>query len=178
MFSASRRHRHVVHIDHVPTEEEGHLGFAHLRKQLWLAAGGKQVACTWYEVPPGKQAAPHQFHTTYEEAIFVLEGKGAARIGDDKIGISAGDYIACPPGPAAAHSIINTGDAPLRYLCVSTVSSTDVTVYPDSGKIAISARADPTLDDANQTAWVDTIVNDQTSIEFYQGETGPRGSEP
>jgi uncharacterized cupin superfamily protein len=170
MFSAVRRHPNVVHIDHVPSDEEAHGRFAFTRRKLWLEAAGRQLACSWYEVPPGKQAVPHHFHSAFEEAIFVLEGKGAARIGDERLPIAAGDYIAYPAGPATAHSIINTSDAPLRYLRLSTLHTMDIVVYPDSNKISFAAGLDPTRAQSEQSPWVMKIVKDQPSVDYYEDE--------
>ena len=39
-----------------------------------------------------------------------------------------------PTGPGTAHQIINTSDAPLTYLALSTKRSPDACYYPDSDK--------------------------------------------
>ena len=43
-----------------------------------------------------------------------------------------------PPG---AHRLDNTGDRPLRYLCISTMLTTEICGYPDSGKFACYSAA-------------------------------------
>ncbi|MGH8179037.1 MAG: cupin domain-containing protein [Steroidobacter sp.] len=172
MYSAVRRHPHVVHTNKAPGFEESHGRFAFASKRLWVGADGKSISCSWYEVPPGKQAFPHHFHSAVEEAVFVLEGKGATRIGDERIPISAGDYITYPPGPASAHSIINTSDEPLRYLCMSTVTDMDIIVYPDSNKISFGSGFDPAKTPQEQTPWIAKIIRDQPSIGYYDGEDG------
>jgi uncharacterized cupin superfamily protein len=92
-------------------------------------------------VPPGKRAFPFHNHLVNEEMFFVLEGAGEIRIGESVHPIRAGDVIACPPGGAeAAHQIINTGSAELRYLAVSTKLSPEVAEYPDSGKFGVLAE--------------------------------------
>ena len=171
MYSAVRRHPNVVHIDKAPALDQKHGRFEFTNKRLWAGANGREISCSWYEVPPGKQAFPHHYHSAVEEAVFVLEGHGATRIGDERIPIAAGDYITYPPGPPA-HSILNTGDAPLRYLCISTVTTVDVIVYPDSNKIAFGGGFDPAQSPREQTPWVAKIIRDQPSVGYYEGEDG------
>ncbi len=136
-------------------------------------ANAQQLACAWYETPPGAQSHPHHFHGAIEEAVFVLEGKGALRIGDERIAIAAGDYIALPAGPLHSHSLTNTSDEPLRYLCMSTVSNVDVIGYPDSNKVAFTAGAGASAD-PNAAPWVARTIRDQPSVDYYDGEDEAR----
>jgi mannose-6-phosphate isomerase-like protein (cupin superfamily) len=181
MPERARRHPNVVHVDEVPAREEKRGRFGFRGKRIWPEAKGKSLACSWFEVPPGKQAFPHHFHSAFEEAIFILEGEGTARIGEDRVAVGPGDYIAYPPGPAGAHSLINTGKEPLRYLCFSTVQTLDIVVYPDSKKIAFAAGVDPAKGLRAGGAWVMRLIKDQPSVDYYEGEnTGedPPGDAP
>jgi uncharacterized cupin superfamily protein len=85
-------------------------------------------------VPPGKRACPYHFHYAQEEAFVVLEGSGTLRVADEMLPIRTGDVIFIPPGPEYPHQIINTSDAALKYLSISTMDSPEVVEYPDSGK--------------------------------------------
>jgi uncharacterized cupin superfamily protein len=99
--------------------------------------GAKKLGYNITAVPPGKRAYPFHSHRVQEEMFYVLEGAGEVRIGAERFAIRAGDIIACPcGGPETAHQIINTGEAELRYLAVSTKESPEICEYPDSGKIA------------------------------------------
>ncbi len=70
--------------------------------------------------------------------FFVLEGAGEVRIGGETFPIKKGDFIACPPGgPELAHQIVNTSDAELKYLAVSTKESPEIAEYPDSKKFGV-----------------------------------------
>ena len=133
----SRRHPHVVNLDEVQVRSDPHGRFDPRERFLGEAAGGRQLGCCHVELPPDKVAWPFHHHCTNEEAIYVLEGSGTARIGDASIEIRAGDYLAFPAGPAAAHQTINTGAGPLRYLCFSTRIPTDVIGYGDTGKVGV-----------------------------------------
>jgi len=85
-------------------------------------------------VPPGKRACPYHFHYSQEEMFVVLEGEGTLRVAGQMIPIRAGDVITIPPGPEYPHHILNTSDAPLKYLSISTMEVPEVCEYPDSGK--------------------------------------------
>jgi uncharacterized cupin superfamily protein len=115
--------------------------FGHRRKRLGSAAGGRRVGCSLYEVEPGRAAFPRHYHLANEEAIYVLEGSGTLRLGEEgeEVALSLGDYVALPVGADGAHQLVNTSRAVLRYLCLSTVVEPDVLVYPDSGKVGLYA---------------------------------------
>ena len=71
-----------------------------------------------------------------EEAIYVLEGSGTLRIGEEEVPISKGDYVTFPAArEEGAHQLVNTSNSTLRYLCFSTMIEPDAMIYPGSGKI-------------------------------------------
>ncbi|RQP26769.1 cupin domain-containing protein [Piscinibacter terrae] len=93
-------------------------------------------------VQPGMRSCPYHFHYAQEEAFVVLRGEGTLRVAGEMIPIRAGDTIFIPPGPEYPHQIINTSDAPLEYLSISTKENPEVVEYPDSGKYLASASRD------------------------------------
>jgi uncharacterized cupin superfamily protein len=104
--------------------------------------GAKKLGYNLTAVPPGKRAYPFHNHRLNEEMFYVIAGSGELRIGSETYPIRAGDVIACPPGgQEAAHQIINTGSAELKYLAVSTKEEPEVCEYPDSGKIGVLTSA-------------------------------------
>lgn len=104
--------------------------------------GARQLGYRVTEVPPGKTAWPFHNHHANEEMFFILEGSGTLRHGAQRHPLRAGDFIAALAGDAGtAHQIVNDSDAPLRYLCVSTMLRPDITEYPDSGKFSASSGA-------------------------------------
>jgi uncharacterized cupin superfamily protein len=64
----------------------------------------------------------------------VLEGSGTLRVAGEMLPLVAGDVIFIPPGAEYPHQIINTSDAPLKYLSISTRDMPEICEYPDSGK--------------------------------------------
>ena len=89
---------------------------------------------------PGKRGCPYHFHHAQEELFVVLEGRGTLRVAGELLPIRAGDVIFIPPGPAYPHQIINSSDAPLKYLSISTRETPEVCEYPDSGKFLATAQ--------------------------------------
>ena len=66
-------------------------------------------------LPVGGQTAPH-YHPKTEEIYYLLAGAGQMRIEDEICEVRPGDAIAIPPG--ARHTISNTGETTLRFLCM------------------------------------------------------------
>jgi len=123
--------------------EHDHGDAAFRRKQLGAAADGEAIGCSLYEVPPDHEAWPYHYHTANEEGLYVLAGAGVVRDANGHTPIEAGDYLAFPPGAEGAHAVVNDGDAPLRYLMVSTMTEPDITVYPESGTFGVFVGAPP-----------------------------------
>ena len=144
--------------------------FGHRRKQLGAAAGGRRLGCSLYEVPPGRTAFPRHYHLANEEALYVLEGSGTLRNGQEgeEVGLSRGDYVALPAGAAGTHQLVNTSGAALRYLCFSTMAEPDVMVYPDSGKIGVFGGAAPGGPKGERT--FSRFLRDDAEVGYYEGE--------
>ena len=90
-------------------------------------------------VPPGKRTCPYHFHHAQEELFVILAGAGTLRVSGEMLPIRGGDVIFIPPGPEYPHQIINTSDAALHYLSISTRESPEIVEYPDSDKFLASA---------------------------------------
>ncbi len=106
--------------------------------------GARKLGYNLTEIAPGKAAFPMHSHRANEEMFFVIEGVGELRMGDVRYPVRAGDVIACPPGgPETAHQLINTGEATLKCLAVSTMEYPEVCEYPDSGKFLAATGVAP-----------------------------------
>ena len=115
-------------------------------------------------VPPGKRSCPYHFHYAQEEMFVILEGEGTLRVAGEMIPIRAGDVIGIPPGPEYPHQIINTSNAPLKYLSISTQEVPEVCEYPDSGKyLAYSRTKGPLLDGGR-------MHRPDTDLDYWDGE--------
>jgi uncharacterized cupin superfamily protein len=134
-------------------------GFAFRRKRLGAAAGGTGIGVSWFELQPGQKAFPHHFHLANEEAVFILEGEGVVRLGDEEHRVRAGDYLAFPPGPPA-HQISNRSEAPLRFLALSTMLEPEIAVYPDSKKLGVLSRRHGIV----------SVHRQGDAVDYYEGE--------
>ena len=119
-------------------------------------------------MPQGKRPSPGHYPLANEEAIFVLEGRGTLRIGGKEVAISAGDYATLLAGEEGSHQTINTSDAPLRYLCFSTMAAPDVMVYPDSNKVGIFGGSAPGGPKAKRT--YSKFLGADAEVGYYEGE--------
>jgi uncharacterized cupin superfamily protein len=114
-------------------------------------------------VPPGKQSCPYHFHHAQEEMFIVLQGSGTLRVAGERLPIRAGDVIFIPAGPEYPHHIINTSDAPLQYLSISTRETPEVCEYPDSGKYMAMVRGEG-------ARGFEAIQRTSASLDYWDGE--------
>lgn len=85
-------------------------------------------------VSPGMRSCPYHFHYAQEEAFVILEGEGSLRLAGEMLALTAGDTVFIPPGSDYPHQIVNTSNAPLKNLSISTRETPEVVEYSDSGK--------------------------------------------
>jgi uncharacterized cupin superfamily protein len=130
--------------------------------------GAQKLGYNLTVVPPRKKAFPLHNHRANEEMFFILEGSGELRMGKERYPLRAGDVVCCPPGGAeTAHQIINTSDAELKYLSVSTRISPEIAEYPESGKFGMFAE----LIDANGQPQVFRFIGRQDrGVDYWDGE--------
>ena len=100
--------------------------------------------------------------------FYVLEGNGTLRHAEEEFPIRAGDFIASPADPQQPHQIINTSDAKLSYIALSTMEAADVMHYPDSDKYGVwhgDAR-----DRRNPNNFI-IFARKGTAVEYWDGES-------
>ena len=114
-------------------------------------------------VAPGKRSCPYHLHHAQEEMFVVLEGSGTLRVAGEMLPLVQGDVVFIPPGSEYPHQIINTSDAPLKYLSISTKDSPEICQYPDSGKYLAMAARD------GETAF-DAIQRSDATLDYWAGE--------
>jgi uncharacterized cupin superfamily protein len=102
--------------------------------RLARGTAAQKLGASYDVLEPGKRGCPYHFHHAQEEMFVILEGEGTLRVAGQTIPVKTGDVIFIPPGPEYPHQIINTSDARLRYLSVSTRETPEVCEYPDSDK--------------------------------------------
>jgi uncharacterized cupin superfamily protein len=166
--AAMANHKNIAHLSDVPIEQmktpDGST-FGGQRRRVGTAIGAKKLGYSFFSVPPGKTGFPFHLHHANEEMIYVVEGEGMLRFGKEESKISAGMFIAFPPGPDHPHQLINTSSRDLRYLCVSTMEYPEITEYPDSKKIGAltSSPHDPGFR---------AFYRKEANVTYYEGEDG------
>jgi len=113
--------------------------FAICFKHLTSAIAGDDynVGVALEELPAGKQSNQFHFHMLEEEHIYVLEGSCTLRLGEERIPMTAGDYVMFPAGREVGHCLINETREVCRYLVIGEHNPNEVSVYPDSNKVQV-----------------------------------------
>ena len=103
-------------------------------KVRWLVGkpdGAENFSMRQFEV--GVDGFTPRHSHPYEHEVFVLEGNGTVLEGDTLHNIKSGDVIFVQPDEV--HQFKNTGDTPLKFLCLIPNSAMDkpVTQAPECG---------------------------------------------
>ncbi|MDX1404651.1 MAG: cupin domain-containing protein [Woeseiaceae bacterium] len=95
--------------------------------------GLKRTGVSKVMVPPGKESFAYHSHDLEEEWIYILEGKGLARIDGKEYEVAAGDFMGFP-APGVAHHLTNPFDRELVYLMGGEAREIEIADFPDHGK--------------------------------------------
>jgi uncharacterized cupin superfamily protein len=109
--------------------------------RLARGTAARKLGASIDTVAPGMRSCPYHCHHAQEEMFVILAGHGTLRVADEMLPLRAGDIAFIPPGPDYPHQIINTSDAPLKYLSISTRETPEICEYPDSGKFLATAAS-------------------------------------
>jgi len=104
--------------------------------RLSRPAGLQRAHVNLLRVPPGKEAFMLHRHSVQEEWSYIVEGEGTAQIGEEKIKVGAGDFIAFPLN-GKAHTIVNTGTGDLVYLTGGEDTPYDIGHFPSVKKMIV-----------------------------------------
>lgn len=134
--------------------------------------GAKHLGFNLTVVPAGKTAFPFHNHRINDELFLILKGSGEVRIGDDRFPIREGDLLCFPPGgPETAHQIINSSNAELRYLAVSSTISPEIAEYPDSDKKAVIQELEGKTESGLPNMWRLMMHSKDTRVDYWKGES-------
>jgi uncharacterized cupin superfamily protein len=162
--------KHIINLADVPLDKikapEGS-PFGGARRRAGAHIGAQKLGYSFFYVPPGKAAFPFHAHSRNEEMIYVIEGEGVLRFGQEETAVAPGTIVACPVGVEFSHQLVNTGAAELRYLVVSTMDFPDICEYPDSNKVGAYATGAA----GAQVGLRALYVKDQ-NVDYYAGEDG------
>lgn len=155
----------IMNVDDAKFDDIEENGFyTSSRAVIGARIGAKKLGYNLTLLPPGRAQCPFHAHRAEEEMFLILEGEGELRYGEKRFALRPFDVIACPTGgPETAHQIINTGETPMRYLSLSTLSEVEVCEYPDGGKIGVfaGARGDGRLR---------KLFRAETDVDYYDRE--------
>jgi uncharacterized cupin superfamily protein len=112
------------------------------RSKISTGTAAKKLGASFDSLAPGKRVCPYHLHHAQEEMFVVLEGSGTLRVAGEMLPIKAGDVIFIPAGPEYPHQIINSSEATLKYLSISTMEEPEICEYPDSGKFMAEGSMD------------------------------------
>lgn len=97
---------------------------------LGHASGLTTLGVRLVTIRKGHESTEFHRHLNDEEFVYILSGRGIARVGERSIEVQAGDYLGYRKnGPA--HSLSNPHDDDLIYLMAGTRSDVDICEYPD-----------------------------------------------
>jgi quercetin dioxygenase-like cupin family protein len=111
-----------------PMEMEGVSGVT-MRMMVGRGDGAPNFAMRHFTVEPGGHTPRHRHD--YEHEIYIVEGAGQIENDGAKQGIRAGDVIFVEPN--VTHQFVNTGAAPLKFLCLVPVTFDCGKPTPGSG---------------------------------------------
>ncbi|MEO8290496.1 MAG: cupin domain-containing protein [Gaiellaceae bacterium] len=95
-------------------------------------AGSLETGLSHMTLQPGEEGYVPHCHSAEEELFFVLEGSGAAFLGDESANVRAGSIVSRPAGTSVPHSFRAGGDG-LVYLAYGTREPNDIVFYPRAG---------------------------------------------
>ncbi|MEM7077765.1 MAG: cupin domain-containing protein [Pseudomonadota bacterium] len=99
-------------------------------RNLTTASGLERIGIHISRIEPGHDSTTHHYHDADEEFLYILSGRGVARIGDETFEVGPGDFMGFPV-PSPAHSLHNPFDEDLVYLMGGERWAVDVVHYPD-----------------------------------------------
>jgi uncharacterized cupin superfamily protein len=121
--------------DELPELGDGIRGRRLVREEGWPLA-----AAVW-ELPPGSRGLPYHFHHGTEEYLVVLRGTATLRTPDGERELKEGSVAHFAPRAEGAHTVMNLGDEPVRYLMIGAHASPDIVEYLDEGTFAAMAKS-------------------------------------
>ena len=149
-----------------PDDEEA--GFFQRRARVGRQAGAQRLGASLYELPPGRAAWPYHLQYANEEMLIVLSGRPSLRTPEGWRELAEGEVVAFPRGDRGAHQVVNRSDANVRMLVVSEMNAPELSVYPDSGKVASFAVA-PGSDEEG----LKELFRLSDAVDYWDGENPP-----
>ncbi len=110
-----------------------------LTRTLGTATGMQRIGVHLVRLAPGRDSTQHHYHDADEEFLYVISGRGTARVGDDCFEVGPGDFMGFP-APSPAHSLHNPYDEDLVYLMGGERNAVDAVHYPRIRRTMLKAH--------------------------------------
>lgn len=110
--------------------------------------GLRRTGVSRVRVAPGKESFVYHAHEREEEWIYILSGRGVARIDGEEMEVHAGDFMGFPT-PSVAHHLKNPFDVELVYLMGGESRQVEIAEFPDLGKRMLRRGANIEIYDAS-----------------------------
>ncbi len=122
--------KHYESVSQQPVDMEGAEG-CQVRWLVGEPEGAPNFAMRQFEVGVGGHTPRHSH--PYEHEVFVLDGQGVVVEGDQEHPLQQGDVVYVRPDEV--HQFRNTGQTPLKFLCLvpNSALGKQVTVQPECG---------------------------------------------
>jgi uncharacterized cupin superfamily protein len=101
--------------------------------QMGKSTGLRRTGVNFARMAPGKESFVYHSHWQEEEWIYIISGRGIARIDGVEYEVGAGDFMAFPT-PGVAHHLANPFEQELVYLMGGESREIDISDFPDLGK--------------------------------------------
>lgn len=103
--------------------------------------GLERTGVSRVRVAPGKESFVYHSHEREEEWIYILSGRGIARIDGEEMEVNAGDFMGFPT-PSVAHHLTNPFEVELVYLMGGESKQVEIADFPDLGKRMLRRGSD------------------------------------
>ncbi len=131
--------REIQQLEEVQHRHQFNDNAVRLTRTLGTHAGLTRIGIHLVRLAPGRDSTQHHFHDADEEFIFILSGRGLARIGDERHEVGPGDFMGFP-APSPAHSLANPFEDDLIYLMGGERNALDAVHYPEIRRSMIKSH--------------------------------------
>jgi uncharacterized cupin superfamily protein len=98
-------------------------------QNLAQTTGMQRLGIHLVRIASGRDSTTHHFHDADEEFLYIISGRGIAKIADEEFDIGPGDFMGFP-APSPAHSLHNPYAEDLVYLMGGERWAVDIVHYP------------------------------------------------
>jgi uncharacterized cupin superfamily protein len=101
--------------------------------RMSVLSGLQRIGISKVTVTAGKESFIYHSHHCEEEWLYILSGRGVARIDEQEYEVGPGDFMGFP-APSVAHHLMNPYDEDLVYLMGGETKDVEIADFPDLGK--------------------------------------------